>query len=327
MILNHAIVLKEFGSEDVLSTEQLQLPRYGDDKILIKIGYAGLNPIDIKTRSGVGWAADKISSCSYKILGMEFSGRVQAVGANVVGFQVDDEVFGWSGFPDDLGAYQQYITVGPSSIVKRPDSIESFIASSIPVAGLTALQAVEKVRFGIGGLENRRVLVIGASGGCGHVALQILKSIGASVVGVCSSRRVAFLRSLGFDDIIEYDANNSGSRYKYDAVIDFVGIDRAGEYVSDLKENGYWLTIPTVSSLETIACIQERGAVGEGMLVELNKADILKLLELISSGDVKVIVDRIFQMTEVKQAHIHVGQNAGFGKAVLKMTPEKCDDC
>jgi NADPH:quinone reductase-like Zn-dependent oxidoreductase len=195
-----AIVCHKPGRPDVLRLEEIDRPRIADEDILVRVHAASLNPVDFFTLSRVGFAARRVSQGfgpKPLVLGTDFAGTVESVGKSVTAFKPGDEVFGGG-----RGAFAEYLSVpAKGGVVQKSASLSFEQAAAIPVAALTALQAVRdhgKVR------EGQRVLINGASGGVGSFALQIAKAFGASVTAVCSPANLETARTLGADRVIDY---------------------------------------------------------------------------------------------------------------------------
>src|SRR5256712_9015947 len=223
-----AIVYRNYGSPDVLRLEEIQKPTAGDDEILIKVRAAAVNPLDLLFR-GTSYMVRMITGLRKPKdtrLGVDVAGQVEAVGRNVTQFKPGDAVFGTC-----KGAFAEYVCAPESALVVKPDNVTFEQAASVPIAALTALQGLRLGGLGLGGLGDKghiqprqRVLINGASGGVGTFAVQIAKSFGADVTGVCSTRNVGMVRSIGAKQVIDYtneDFTQTGQRY--DVMLDLVG--------------------------------------------------------------------------------------------------------
>src|SRR6266568_7812331 len=210
-----AIVYRNYGSPDVLRLEEIEKPTAGDDEILIKVRAAAVNPLDLLFR-GTSYMVRMITGLSKPKdtrLGVDVAGQVEAVGRNVTQFKLGDAVFGTC-----KGAFAEYVCTSESALVVKPDNVTFEQAASVPIAAITVLQGLR-----LGGLGNKghiqpgqKVLINGASGGVGTFAVQIAKSFGADVTGVCSTRNVEMVRSIGADHVIDYtqaDFTQNGQRY------------------------------------------------------------------------------------------------------------------
>ncbi len=216
-----AIVYHNYGSPDVLRLEEIEKPVPNDNQVLVKVRAASVNPLDWHYMEGTPYIVRLIDSGLLKPkvtrLGVDFAGTVEAVGKNVTQFKPGEEVFGGK-----TGAFAEYVCVlADRAVVLKPATITFEQAASVPIAAITALQGLRdkgKVQPG------QKVLINGASGGVGTFAVQIAKSFGADVTGVCSTRNEEMVRSIGADRVIDYtkeDFTKSGQRY--DLILDNVG--------------------------------------------------------------------------------------------------------
>ncbi len=238
-----AIVYRNYGSPDVLRLEEIEKPTAGDDEILIKVRAAAVNPLDLLFR-GTSYMVRMITGLRKPKdtrLGVDVAGQVEAVGRNVTQFKPGDAVFGTC-----KGAFAEYVCAPESALVVKPDNVTFEQAASVPIAALTALQGLRLGGLGLGGLGDKghiqpgqKVLINGASGGVGTFAVQIAKSFGADVTGVCSTRNVEMVRSIGAKQVIDYtreDFTKSGQRY--DLILDCVGNHSLLAHRRALNPNG-----------------------------------------------------------------------------------------
>ena len=214
-----AIVCHRYGSPDVLELEEIDRPIPGDDQVLVRVQAASVNPVDWHRMRGLPnfmRAGEGLAKPKNPGLGADVAGRVEAVGGTVTQFQPGDEVFGMS-----IRTLAEYVCVSDQGIVPKPANLTFEQAATVPVAAITGLQGLrDKGRIEAG----QKVLINGASGGVGTFAVQIAKSFGAEVTGVCSTRNVDLVRSLGADHVIDYtrdDFTRSGQRY--DLIFDSAG--------------------------------------------------------------------------------------------------------
>jgi NADPH:quinone reductase-like Zn-dependent oxidoreductase len=221
-----AIVYHKYGSPDVLKLEEVDMPTPGDDEVLIKVRAASVNPIDrlIRGQPYILRAVTGLRKPKDTRVGRDLAGQVEAVGRNVTQFQPGDEVFGAC-----LGAFAEYVCARENKLALKPAHLTFEQAAAVPVAAITALQGLrDKGRIQPG----QKVLINGAAGGVGTFAVQIAKSFGADVTGVCSTRNVDMVRSIGADQVIDYtqeDFTQSGQRY-----------DLLFDCVRSLRPSGIW---------------------------------------------------------------------------------------
>src|SRR2546429_3067833 len=242
-----AIVYRNYGSPDVLRLEEIEKPSAGDNEVLIKVRAASVNPLDLLFR-GTSYMVRMITGLRRPKdtrLGVDVAGQVEAVGRNVTQFKPGDAVFGTC-----KGAFAEYACAPESALVVKPDNVTFEQVASVPIAALTALQGLRLGGLGLGGLGDKghiqpgqKVLINGASGGVGTFAVQIAKSFGADVTGVCSTRNVEMVRSIGADHVVDYtkqDFTKSGQSYdqRYDLILDCVGNHSLLAHRRALNPNG-----------------------------------------------------------------------------------------
>jgi len=324
--LMKAIVHRCYGSPDVLRFEDIEKPTPADDQLLVKVHAASVNPLDwhymrgtpylVRTDSGFGKPEDPR-------LGVDFAGTVEAVGKNVKRFKAGDEVFGGR-----HGAFAEYVTVREErAVVLKPANVTFEQAASVPIAGITALQALrDKGRIHPG----QKVLINGASGGVGTFAVQIAKSFGAEVTGVCSTRNVDLVRSIGADHVIDYTREDftKGAQH-YDLILDNVGTHSLLEYKRVLNPKGIFVMIGSTTTGNWFAFLatpvealmlspfmsQKFGMI----LAELNKDDLAALGTLMQSGKVIPVIDRRYKLSETPEALRYLEQGHARGKVVISV--------
>jgi NADPH:quinone reductase-like Zn-dependent oxidoreductase len=321
-----AVVFYQYGSPDVLQIVDVEKPTPADNEILVKVHAASLNPYEWHFMSGspylvrmiAGWRAPK----NYR-LGVDFAGTVVAVGKSVTRYKVGDGVFGGAD-----GALAEYVTLKENdpSTVSMPSNMSFEQAASVAIAGMTALQAVrDKVPVHAG----EKILVNGASGGVGTFAVQIAKSYGAEVTGVCSTRNLELVRSLGADHVIDYtkeDFTRAGQQY--DVIIDIVGSHSLLEYRHALTPTGTVVIVggntddPWLGALDApIRAIFLRPFVSQKfvlLLANVNKTSDMEILrELMQSGKMTPVIDRHYPLTEVADAMRYLQAGHARGKVVV----------
>lgn len=320
-----AIVYRCYGSPDVLEFRDVEKPTPKDDEILVKVHVASVNPLDwhymrgephiMRMEAGIGAPKDSR-------VGVDFAGTVEAIGSKVTQFKVGDEVFGGK-----TGAFAEYLTIRESrSVVPKPTNVSFEQAASVPIAALTALQALRDR----GQLQpGQTVLINGASGGVGTFAVQIAKTIGAEVTGVCSTRNVDLVRSIGADHVIDYTYEDfTQSDKQYDLVIDNVGnhslldirkvLKPDGIYVIIGGSKGRWLgpMMGPIKALMLSPFVDQKMGM---MLATMNKEDLTDVSELMQSGKVTAIIDSRYALSEVPAAIRHSEDGHARGKIVIDM--------
>ncbi len=320
-----AIVYRCYGSPDVLTYEDIEKPMPGDDEVLVKVHAASVNPLDwhymrgspyfIRLGSGVGAPKDIR-------LGVDFAGTVEAVGKDVQQFKPGDEVFGGAN-----GAFSEYVTVRDSrALAMKPANITFEQAASVPIAAITALQALRdkgKIKTG------HRVLINGASGGVGTFAVQIAKSFGAEVTGVCSTRNVEMVRSIGADHVFDYKKENyTESGKQYDLIIDNVGnhsllanrrvLSPEGVLVIVGGAGGNWLG-PLIRPIKALLLSPFVGQEFVLILAQLRQEDLAILGDLMQAGTVTPVIDRSYRLSEVPAAIRYSEEGHARGKIIVDL--------
>ena len=319
-----AIVYRRYGSPDILECEEIEKPIPGDDEVLIKVRAASVNPADWHFMRGKPYLVRVMTGLHKpKItrLGVDVAGQVEAVGRNVTQFRPGDEVFG-----SCRGALAEYACTSESALVMKPDHMTFEQAASVPVAAYTALQALrDKGQIQTG----RKVLINGAAGGVGTFAVQIAKSFGADVTGVCSTRNLDMVRSIGADRVIDYtreDFTKSGQRY--DLILDCVGnhslsacrrvLSSKGVYVAVGGQVGNWIG-PLTAVFKVLLASWVGSQKMVPMLAKPNKADLIILRDLMETGKVTPVIDRRYKLTEVPDAMRYLEEGHARGKVVITL--------
>jgi NADPH:quinone reductase-like Zn-dependent oxidoreductase len=316
-----AIVYHNYGSPDVLKLEEVQKPIPGDDEVLIKVQAASVNYGDLPVLRGeplqrlMGGGLRKPRN---KILGDDIAGRVEAIGEKVERFQPGDEVFGIS---SNFGAFAEYACAKEDFMVSKPASMTFEQAAAIPIAATTALNALRdhgRIR------PEQKVLIVGASGGVGMFAVQIAKSFGAEVTGVCSTRKLDMVRSIGADHVIDYtreDFTESGQRY--DLILAVGGYHPLSDYKRALSPEGIYVCAGGTfaqyfQALLLGPFISMMGSKKMGsMYGNPNQKDYVFLIELFEAGKVVPVIDRCYQLNEVPEALRYLEEGHAQGKIVI----------
>jgi NADPH:quinone reductase-like Zn-dependent oxidoreductase len=318
-----AIVQDTYGSASVLKARDIDKPGIGDHDVLIRVRAAGVNPADWAIVSGLPYIARPIYGLrkpKNSVRGTDVAGTVEAVGSGVTRFKPGDEVFGWSN-----GSYAEYTAAAEDSLALKPANLTFEQAAAVPMAGLVALQAIrDHGKVGPG----QKVLINGASGGIGTFAVQIAKALGADVTGVCSTRNVEMVRSIGADRVIDYtkgDFTRSGQQY--DFILDNVSnhsltdLRRALTPTGTLIPNGGGFDNRWLASggriVRAAVLFQFGGQTLGNFLVSSNHADLVVLAEMIEAGKVTPVMDRTYPLSETARAIDHVGKGHARGKVVI----------
>jgi len=318
-----AIVYRCYGSPDVLQLEDVEKPVPADDDVLVKVAAAAVNPLDWHymrgapyfMRLGTGLGKPKDTR-----LGVDFAGTIEAVGSNVKNFKPGDEVFG-----GQTGAFAEYVIVPAGrALAMKPANMTFAQAASVPIAAITALQALRdkgKIEQG------QKVLINGASGGVGTFAVQIAKSFGAEVTGVCSTRNVEMVQSLGADHVFDYTKEDyTESERHYDLIIDMVGnhslsankrvLSPEGKFVIIGGPKGNWLG-PVMGPIKALVLSpfvdQEFGM----MMARMDGEDLTILGEFMQSGEMTPVIDRSYSLSEVAAAIRYSEEGHARGKIII----------
>ncbi len=326
-----AIVYRCYGGPEVLELVELEKPTPGDGEVLVRVHAAAVNPLDyhymrgkpyfMRLGSGIG-APETIR------LGVDFAGTIEAVGPGVTTFAPGDRVFGGR-----TGAFAEYVTVNAERAIARiPDNVSFEQAASVPIAGLTALQALRDEGKVAAGDE---VLINGASGGVGTFAVQIAKSWGASVSGVCSTRNVELVRSIGADHIFDYKQENyldSGRRF--DVIVDNVGnhspsanrkvLEADGTLVLVGGPKGAWFA-PLKRPLQALIAGPFVDPEFVVFLAHLRSEDLALIAEMMREGKVTPVIDRRYALDDIAEALRYSESGRARGKIIVTVIPETRD--
>ena len=319
-----AILVPKYGSPDVLQFTEVEKPAPNENQVLVKIVAAAANPLDwhgmrgepILVRLGGGFRQPKDPR-----LGADIAGVVEAVGRNVIEFKPGDPVFGAVG----VGGFAEYVCTREKNLALKPGNISFEAAAAAPVVGFTALQGMRdtgQIRAG------QTVLVNGAAGGIGTFAVQLAKSYGTEVTGVCSTRNLDMVRSIGADHVVDYtreDFTRSGQ--KYDLIYDAIGNRSVSDYRRALKPNGRCV-IAGFTSLPRLVGHMVMGRwtsrrsdrwVGMMGISNASKEDLLIIKELLESGKVVPVIDRRYPLRETAEAIRYLEQGHARGKVIINV--------
>ena len=316
-----AIIHTTYGSPDVLELQEIEKPDVPDDEVLVRVQAASVNPVDLYSLTGTPYLARILGGLrrpKSSNLGVDFAGTVEEVGRNVTQFRPGDEVFGRS------GAFAEYVCVR-DAVAPKPTNLTMEQAAAVPVAALTALQGLRdhgQIQPG------RNVLINGASGGVGTFAVQIAKALGAEVTGVCSTRNVDLVRSLGADHVIDYTREEfTRNEQRYDLMLDVAGSRSWSECrrVLDPQATLVIVGAPKGSRLlgplshivgVRLAAVRTSQKV-VFVMAKPNRADLMVLGELLEDGKVTPVIDRRYALSEIADALRYLGEGHARGKIVL----------
>ncbi|WP_408990612.1 NADP-dependent oxidoreductase [Streptomyces caniscabiei] len=305
-----AMTQDAFGGPEVLREAALPRPVPGPGEILVRVRAAGVNPTDWKNRAFGLWHPEPLP-----VLGWDVSGVVEQVGLGVTLFEPGDEVFGMLPYPHGAGAYAEYAKGPTRAFAPKPSNVDHVQAGALPLAALTAYQALvdtADVR------EGQRVLIHAAAGGVGHLAVQIAKARGAYVIGTASAGKHELLRELGADELIDYRTTDFvEAAGEVDVVLDTLAGDVRTRSVDLLGEGGILVSILPVGGEEDAERAAARGARLEKLLVEADQAGMRAIAALVEQGKLRAHVDATFPLAEAAKAHALGETDRTTGKIVL----------
>ena len=322
----NALVHRAYGSTEVLSVEQLDVPELRERDVLVHVRAAAVNPADWAVVHGHPYVLRLVYGVTRPrtpVRGSDVAGVVEAVGAGVETFRPGDAVVGWC-----RGAFAEYAPASEDALVAKPQALSFEQAAALPMAGMTALQAL---RDQAGLQAGQSVLVNGASGGIGTFAVQIAKAWGAEVTGVCSARNLELVRSLGADHVIDYaeeDFTRAGVRY--DVILDNVGnhslaacrraLAPRGTLIPNSMGGNRWFASigRALTALATSPFLRQNL---RPFFSVPKRADLLALLELCEAGHVTPVLDSARPLSEAPAAIAHQGEGHARGKVILTVEP------
>jgi len=321
-----AIVYIKYGPPEVLQLKEVEKPTPKDNEVLIKVHAASVNYPDWGLLRGKPFLVRLMSGGllkpKYKILGSDIAGRVEAVGRNVKQFQPDDEIFGdLSGC--GFGAFAEYVCVPENALALKPASTTFEEAAAVPMAAVVALQGLrDKGQI----QQGQKVLINGASGGIGTFAVQIAKSFGAEVTGVCSTRNLDMVRSIGADQVIDYTGEDfTQNKQRYDLILATAGYRSIFDYKRALSPNGIYVSTggsmaQTFQAMLLGPWISMTGTKKMGaMLARSKQKDLVFMKELLEAGKVVPVIDRRYPLSEVAEAIRYYGEGHAQGKVVITL--------
>ena len=315
-----AIVIEKYGPpEDVLELKEVKKPTPKDNEVLIKIFAASICWADnafIRGKPFMVRLSGGFLKPKHTILGVDIAGKVEAVGRNVKLFQQGDEIFGDLG-ASGFGAFAEYVSVSENVLALKPKNVTFEEAAAVPQYALGALQGLrDKGQI----QQGQKVLINGASGGVGTFAVQIAKSFGAEVTGVCSTRNLNLLRSIGADHVIDYTQEDfTQNKQRYDLILDIVANRSIFDYTRALNANGTYVAVAFKSSallLGPLISITGNKRVSQ-LSHKPNVEDLIFVKELIEAGKVSPVIDRRFPLNEVADAVRYFGEGHPSGKVVI----------
>lgn len=314
-----AVVIDRYGGNEVVHIGDVSLPVPGRNDVLVNVRAASVNPVDWKIRSGM---TSLLTGRTFpKTLGSECSGEIAGTGPGVTRFKIGDQVVVWPGIRR-LAAFAEYVICSEQNTFLKPRNITFGQASTLPVAGLTALQAIRD----LGHIEHgKKVLINGASGGVGHFAVQIAKVFGSVVTAVCSSPNSDFVRDLGADRTIDYIREDfTKGEERYDIIFDAVTKRTFDECRRVLTTNGVYInTLPDFSVLLnqyiTGFLTRQRAAF---VMDRPNAADMEWMRSRIEEDRIRIVIDRVYPLEQIREAFAYSETGKARGKIIIEISTD-----
>jgi NADPH:quinone reductase-like Zn-dependent oxidoreductase len=303
-----AVTISKYGDQSVLNYTDIERPKPKPDEILVHNFAAAVNPVDWKIRDGLG---EMFGLHLPIVLGCEIAGTIEELGSDVLDFHSGDPVYGYVSL-DRNGGYAEYTIAKPDEIAPKPESLDFDNAAAVPVGALTSWQAI----FDTAQLQNgQRILITGASGGVGSMAVQLAKAKGAFVIATASGKNEEFVRSLGADEFVDYTREKFEERaHEVDVVYDTVGGDTLERSFKTIRRGGCLVTTVMPPSHEKA----ENYGVRASMIgVEPSGRELREINRLIAAGKIKTHVATVLPLAEVRKAHQLSESGRTRGKIIL----------
>ena len=319
-----AIVHERYGRPEVLELREVDMPVIEDHQVLVRVHASSVNPAEWYGVTGPFFSrpSSGLLKPKRKLVGGDLSGTVETVGKDVKDFQPGDEVFGTSG-----GSWAEYAPAREVRLAPKPANVSFEEAAAVPIAAITALQALRdhgRVQPG------QKVLINGASGGVGAFAVQLAKSFGADVTGVCSTRNVELARSLGADRVVDYTQEDfTKLSDRYDLMLDIAGSRSFSEFRRVLKPKAKVMLVggrmtyrgfgPLPHLAGTLLASKGRSQTVKSYVAKITKEDLVYLGGLLETGKVKAVIDKSYALGETPEALAYLGEGHARGKIVITM--------
>jgi NADPH:quinone reductase-like Zn-dependent oxidoreductase len=319
-----AIVQDRYGDLDVLEFMDIDTPVVNADAVLVRVHAAAVGKGDWLTVGGLPYVARMrygLPKPKHPVPGFDVAGRIETVGSNVTQLQSGDEVFGWC-----EGSFAEYASVPEGQLVLKPANLTFEQAAAVPISGFAALQALRDTRQVQPG---QKVVIIGASGGVGSFAVQLAKAFGAEVTGVCSTKSVDLVRSIGADHVVDYtqeDFTRTGERY--DLILEMAGNRSLSDLRRALTPKGTLVLVGGSGGRwfmgigRTLRAVMVSPFVGQRLRSFFSKPkreDLVVLKELLEAGKLTPVIDRTFPLSETAEAIRYVGERSTQGKTVISV--------
>ena len=319
-----AIIITEFGELEVLHYQSdVAVPEMGDNQVLVKIAYAGINPVDYKTRQGLGWGAENIKKQQFAnnepaILGFDMAGEVVASDSD--GFKVGDRV---SALNFEGGCYAEYNVVDASLLAKVPDAVTLKTAGAIPCVGTTALQMIDFADI----KQGEHVVMSAPAGGVGHLALQLLinkiDTLGIKLTVICSPEKYQKLEGLidtsKLEGWIDYTKDDAFPELNADLLLDLVGGDAGKRALAVVKPAGRVVVLPSIWAEALKQAGADKQLTVEGFIAKPNAEDLEQVLQKVGSNQLNLEIEEVYALAETAAAHQQLEKGDSFGKIVLEI--------
>ena len=319
-----AIVITEFGESEVLQfVNDAAVPTVGEGQVLVKLAYAGINPVDYKTRQGLGWGAENIKNKQFAenkpaILGFDMAGEV--VFSNVAEFEVGDKV---AALNFNGGCYAQYNTVEAELLTKVPEGVDLKIAGALPCVGITAKQLIDFAEIKAG----EHVVMSAPAGGVGHLALQLLmrkvEELGIKLTLICSAEKYQKIESLidtsQLEGWIDYTKEDQFPELNADVLLDLVGGEAGEKALTVVKTGGRVVVLPSIWAQKLKEAGADKKLQVEGFIAKPNAEDLAAVLQLIAAGQLQLQIQATYPLADTAEAHKALEKGDSFGKIVLEI--------
>ena len=308
-----AVVFRKNGSPDVLKINEIEKPIIRDDEVLVKVYAVSVNPVDVLIRKNriMSFLVNRGS----KITGSDLSGKIESIGRTVVSVKNGDDVFGFR----QGGTTAEYVAISEKKIAIKPVNMTFEEAAAVPLAALTALQALrDKGNI----CSGQNVLINGASGGVGTYAVQIAKSFGTNVTGVSSTKNLELIKSLGSDKVIDYTKEDfTRTDQRYDIVLDAVAKSSYSKCKRILNQGGIFVStgFSPLLFIQVMSSTLFGDKKAKTVFVNSNTKDLEIIGELIKEDKVKSVIDQSYPMDKTSEAHLHIENGHTKGKVVISI--------
>lgn len=306
-----AAIFERFGPPDAIRLIQTPTPTPGPGEVLLKMTFASVNPIDCMTRAGVGVPVQRFPG----VLGWDVAGTVVAVGSGVTGLREGDAVFGMPDFPGHVGCCAEYVISPADAVIQIPSGLSHREAAAAPLVALTAWQALDAFAQP---LDGRKVLIAGAAGGVGHVAVQIAKHFGARIVATASERNRAFLASLGVDETHDYRHAPVAAVQDVDVALDTRGGADVDELVQTVKPGGMIVSLKGGGDEAAQASAKAKGVRVRSIRVHADRDMLIQIGERLQDRSIRIEIESEFSLAEIAKAHAVVEAGHVRGKVILR---------